>query len=98
MAKDSSKPIDRKITLAFIINGQEVSIGTNVEAPLEASVRKALHDSGNTGRSFEEWEVRDASGALLDVTRKVVDLHLSDGVRLFVSLKVGAGGADARRS
>jgi hypothetical protein len=86
------------ISLAFVINGQEIRIDTNIEAPLGVAVQKALHDSGNTGRAIDEWEVRDASGALLDVSAKVVDLHLENGARLFVSLRVGAGGGRARRA
>jgi Protein of Unknown function (DUF2604) len=82
----------QKLTLVFVINGQEVSEIVNVHAPLVTAVHKALTDTGNTGRPFDEWETRDASGALVETNRKVSELQLANGTRLFVSLKVGAGG------
>jgi hypothetical protein len=86
---------ERKITLAFIINGENFAVKTNVEAPLREAVSRALSESRNTGRPPNEWEVRDASGVLLETNRKISDLGLKDGTRLFLSLRVGAGGNDA---
>ena len=83
---------EHKIKLIFIINGESYSVETNVNAPLSSAVEKALSTSGNTGRPLAEWEVRDSSGVLLDMNRKVKDLGLKDGARLFLSLRVGAGG------
>ena len=86
-----------KIALVFIINGQDTPVEANVEAPLAVAVEYALKASGNTGRrEAEEWEVRDASGVLLEKARKIKDLGLKNGARLFLSLRVGAGG-DANR-
>ena len=82
----------QKITLVFIINGQDFRIDTNVNAPLIPAIQKALQDSGNTGRNPDEWELRDASGVLLEKHRTPKDLNLRDGARLFLSLRVGAGG------
>lgn len=84
---------DNKIILVFIINGQDFALDdVNIKAPLHVAVHKALKDSGNTGRPFDEWEVRDASGALLETNRTPQELRLTNGSRLFLSLKVGAGG------
>ena len=82
---------DHKITLIFIINGQDTSIEANIEALLAVAVEHALKTSGNS-RNAEEWEVRDAKGVLLEKSRKIKDLGLKDGARLFLSLRVGAGG------
>lgn len=85
-----------KITLIFIINGENFPVETNVDAPLIQAVERALVQSGNTGRRDpREWEVRDSSGALLEVDRTIKDLGLKDGARLFLSLKVGAGGTSS---
>jgi hypothetical protein len=85
---------DNKIILVFIINGQDFPFAdVNIKAPLKVAVHKVLTDTGNTGRPFEEWEVRDASGALIDSSRTPQDLRMANGSRLFLSLKVGAGGA-----
>jgi hypothetical protein len=89
---------DRKITLIFIINGENFPVKTNVEAHLGGAVDRALSESKNTGRPPSEWEVRDASGVLLEIGRKIRDLGLKDGSRLFLSLRVGAGGNHATRS
>lgn len=84
---------DHKITIIFVINGENYSVTTNVNAPLLSAMEQALKDSGNTGRRDPgEWEVRDSNGVLLELGRKIGELGLHDGARLFVSPRVGAGG------
>ena len=84
---------DQKITIVFVVNGENFPVETNVNAPLLSAVERALALSGTTGRTDPgEWEVRDANGVLLEMGRKIKDLGLEDGVRLFLSLRVGAGG------
>lgn len=85
---------DQKVTLVFIINGQDYSVEANVHAPLMAAVQHVLAASDNSGRPPEEWEVRDVSGVLLENNRSPMDLGLHEGARLFLSLRVGAGGVD----
>lgn len=87
---------NHKITLVFIINGQNTPVGANVEVPLAVAVQHALKESGNAARGAEEWEVRDSTGVLLDQSRKIKDLDLKDNARLFLSLRVGAGGNETR--
>lgn len=83
----------QKITIVFIINGEDVPVETNVHPPLKEAVSRALQQSGNTGRPDPaEWEVRDANGVLLDQNRRIEDFRFSSGVRLFLTLRVGAGG------
>lgn len=88
---------NHKLRIVFIINGVDFSIDANVNAPLMEAVQQALAESKNTGREPDEWEVRDASGVLLEKNRTPKDLGLSEGVRLFLSLRVGAGGVDQSR-
>ncbi len=83
---------EHKIKLIFIINGESFPVETNINAPLSAAAERALSESGNQGRPLSEWEVRDSGGALLDVTRTVKELGLKNGAKLFLSLRVGAGG------
>jgi len=80
------------LALVFIINGEDVWVKTNPHAPLHAARAKALAESNNTGRPPEEWEIRSESGALLDPGATPEDLHLKENTRLFLTLKVGAGG------
>lgn len=83
---------EQKIHIVFVVNGQDVPVETNVNAPLRVAIHRALELSGNTGRDPDEWETRNVSGVLLEPTRKVEELGLVDGTRLFVNLRVGAGG------
>ena len=83
---------DHKITLVFIINGIEYPVHVNIEAPLAVAVERALVESRNTGRPPDEWEVRNVAGVLLEKDRTIEDLGLTNGTRLFLSLRVGAGG------
>jgi predicted RNase H-like nuclease (RuvC/YqgF family) len=89
----------KRFFLVFIINGEDFKVETNVEDLLRTAVEKALEVSGNTGRRDPlEWEVRNSAGFLLEMAREIRALGLEDGARLFLSLKVGAGGDDASRS
>jgi hypothetical protein len=85
---------DHAIRLVFIINGEDYAVDTNINAALISSVERALSISGNTGRRDPaEWELRDSNGVMLEMHRSPKDFGLGDGARLFLSLRVGAGGA-----
>lgn len=82
-----------KVDLVFIINGEDTVVEVNVHPPLHVAVREALRISGNTGRTDPaDWELRDGAGTLLDTNRSVQDYGLPNGARLYLSLRVGAGG------
>lgn len=83
-----------KITLIFIVNGVDVLVEANINQPLKVARDKALKDSNNTGRPVDEWEVHNDEGEALDSTQKIEALGLGDGSRLFLNLKVGAGGSE----
>jgi hypothetical protein len=79
--------------LIFIVNGDDTRVVTNPSLPLRIAVERALVESGNSGRQNpDEWEVRDLAGVLLDMQLSPEKLRLSEGSRLFLSLRVGAGG------
>ncbi|WP_263379543.1 DUF2604 domain-containing protein [Granulicella paludicola] len=83
--------------LVFIINGEDFRVACSPKELLRVAVEKALHESGNTGRrDVAEWEVRNEDGVLLEMGREIEKLELQDNARLFLSLKVGAGGTHAR--
>ena len=90
-------PSKNKITLIFIVNGVDVLVEANINEPLKVARNQALKDSNNTGRPVDEWEVHNDEGEALDPTKKIEELEelgLVDGARLFLNLKVGAGGAE----
>lgn len=82
-----------KITLIFIVNGVDVQVDENTHEPLKVARDKALRESNNTGRPLDEWEIHNDAGQALDPDKKIGDFGLVDGSRLFLNLKVGAGGA-----
>ncbi len=83
-----------KITIIFIVNGVDVQIEANVHEPLKAARNKSLAESNNTGRLMDEWEIHNDAGQSLDPEKKIEELGILDGARLFLNLKVGAGGAE----
>jgi hypothetical protein len=87
MAKKTNKD-----TLTIVVNGQPVELEANENAPLKTVIGKALEKSGNVGQPAENWELKDASGALLDLDKKIGEYHFADGVKLFLSLKAGVAG------
>jgi hypothetical protein len=85
-------PKENKIDLIIVVNGQPVTVEANIHEPLQTAVRQALNDSGNSGQPIDNWELRDGSGQVLDLSRKIVDFHFQAGTRLFLNLKAGVGG------
>lgn len=81
-----------KVTIRFVVNGEETVIEAPANAPLHVARDKALRETSNTSRPPEEWETRTEAGLVLDASAKVNDLGLVDGVRLFVNVRVAAGG------
>jgi hypothetical protein len=86
---------ENEIELIFVINGANFKLEVNPNETLGSAVARALAESGNTGRPPSEWQVRDANGVLLETQRQIKDFNFRSGTRLFLSLAVGAGGADA---
>ncbi len=82
------------VTLIFIVNGVDVRVEANVNSPLKEARNRALADSNNTGRPMDEWEIHNDAGQARDPDKKIADLGLADGARLFLNLKVAAGGAE----
>ena len=85
-------PNAHKIQIEVVVNGQLTTVEANLEAPLKTIIPKALEQTGNAGQPPDNWELRDAAGALLDVTKKIEDFHFPPGIRLFLNLKAGVGG------
>ncbi|MFL5560843.1 MAG: DUF2604 domain-containing protein [Gemmatimonadaceae bacterium] len=85
-------PGTSKKTLTIIVNGVSTEVERNMNAPLRSVIERALEQTGNVGQAPENWELRDASGTPLDITRKIEDLGFPDGTVLYLSLKAGVGG------
>lgn len=83
---------DNSVALIFVINGEDYPVEAKENAALMAAVEHALKTSGNQARPASEWELRDANGNLLDKNRSAKSYGLQNGAKLYLSLKVGAGG------
>lgn len=88
----------KTIQLCFIINGEDVLVHVGREESLAVGREKALAKSHNTGRPAPEWEIRDERGVLLPGEPKAETFDFKDGQRLFLTLKVGFGGAMVQRN
>jgi hypothetical protein len=82
-----------QIAIVVVVNGEPTTVEVNPNAPLHTVIPKALHATGNVGQPPENWELRDVGGNLLDTSQKTESFGFEPGVRLFLSLKAGIGGA-----
>lgn len=83
---------DKQIEFTIIVNGQPVPVKIGQDEEIGEAVAKALNDSGNSGQPIENWELRDASGQIIDTGKKIVESGIKEGATLFLSLKAGIGG------
>jgi uncharacterized protein DUF2604 len=83
---------EQHIDLVIVVNGQPLPLEVNLNEPLQAVVNEALARTGNSGQPAQNWELRDASGSILDLTRRVGEFHFQEQTKLFLSLKAGVGG------
>ena len=85
-------PSRNQIDLAVVVNGQPTTIAANSNAPLRSIIGRVLEETGNAGQPAENWELRDANGTLLDISRKIESFDFASGATLFLNLKAGVGG------
>ncbi len=83
---------DNNIPLRVVVNGAEVTVKANVNAPLQTVAQHALNETGNQGRPLADWQLKDASGNILDLATKVGEFAFSAGALLYLTLRVGANG------
>jgi len=79
-------------TIIFIINGEDVPIDVDASSSLRSARDKALVASHNTGRPHDEWEIRSEAGRVLCPDDPIDSMNFPRKVRLFLTLRVGAGG------
>jgi Protein of Unknown function (DUF2604) len=79
-------------TIIFIVNGVDLRVEIPEYKKLSVAKETALNESNNISRSYIEWEIHNDEGYMLDDSKTVYDLGIVDGDRVFLNLKVGAGG------
>lgn len=83
---------DNRVQLIVVISGVPRPAEVNVHEPLQNLVRDVLRDSGDAGRSLEDFELRSEDGRLFDLKSKASDVGIRDGDTLFLNPRAGAGG------
>jgi hypothetical protein len=83
---------EQKLELLIIVNGQPTVVRVEPSAPLQTVIPKALEQTGNHGQPPDQWELRDANGVVLDITKKVREFAFTAETKLFLNLKAGVGG------
>ncbi len=83
---------DNRIQLVVVVSGVARPAQVNIHEPLQNLVRDVLRDSGDAGRSLEDFELRAEDGRILDLHANAGDSGLQDGDTLFVNPRAGAGG------
>ena len=79
--------------LTFVVIGEEITFPVDGRATLHAAVAEALARTKNTSRPPEEWQLRHENGKVIaDQSLPVDACGFTPGDRLFLLLKVGAGG------
>jgi hypothetical protein len=86
--------------MIFIVNGEDCIEYADPNEYLSDVRDRALKKTHNTGRSFREWQIRDAKGYLLPPDIKIRSLRfdkndISSQDRLFLSLKIGYGASSS---
>ncbi|MDX8541545.1 DUF2604 domain-containing protein [Mesorhizobium abyssinicae] len=81
-----------KIEITVVVNGQPTQVEANPNQPLHVVLAKALENTQNVAQPPENWELKDESGTLLDVGKKVGEFGFGTSVTLFLSLKAGVAG------
>jgi hypothetical protein len=80
------------VAVIVVVNGTPTEVTINQNAPLQALVAQALEQTSNSGQPPENWELRDAAGAVLDLHDKIETLNVDVDTRLFLNLRAGIGG------
>lgn len=89
---DLRMPAPKKDTITIVVNGTAVEVKANDNAPLHTIVNKALADTQNSGQPATNWDLKTASGQILDQSKKIGEFNFPENVVLYLSLKAGAGG------
>lgn len=84
---------NKDFEITVVVNGKPEAIKVDLDEPIADAVNTALEDSGNSGQPAEQWELRDEAGQVLDLGKTFGELDITEGAKLFLSLKAGVGGS-----
>ena len=79
--------------IEIVVNGKPEQVKVSFDQQIGEVVKAALEQSGNKGQPADQWELRDASGQILDGSKTVGVLDIKEGTKLFLNLKAGVGGS-----
>lgn len=88
--KGAGKP--KRIRLTVIVNTDDTVVLAKGNWTLRKVAKRALLQTGVAGRDLADFRLKDATGAILDLTRTVKSYGFESGTELFLSLEAGANG------
>jgi hypothetical protein len=86
-----------KTQLLVVVNGVEIPVDANLNAPLRTVAQHALNATGNSGRPLSEWELKNDAGVLLDLDKPVGSFGFGPHTVLYLTVSVGVNGFRTRR-
>ncbi len=81
------------ISFTVVVNTENVPLdNVNPNTPLQSVAQRALAKSESKDRQLSDFDLKDGSGRMLDLDKKVGEAGLTDGAKLYLTLKVGVTG------
>jgi hypothetical protein len=84
--------VSERIELTVVVNGQPTKVEADLHETLGSIIPRALEQTGNAGQPPQNWELRNAEGAILPLDRTIESFHFPPGTILFLNLRAGVGG------
>lgn len=81
------------ISLRFVVNGEETTVEhVNVNQPLKVAAEKALKQTSNHARDLSEFQAKYNNNDI-NLNQKVETFNFPANATIYLSLKIGQGGA-----
>lgn len=79
------------VRLTVNVVGDLVEVDIDPDMLLWNVMNQAFSQTGRTGEAWENWEMRDSDGLLLDIKVKVRAFDWTPGTTLFLNTKAAIG-------
>jgi hypothetical protein len=81
------------ISVVVVVNTEDVTVdNVNPNAPVSSLAERALNKSESKERPLSDFDLKDATGAEINLSAKVGEAGITDGAKLYLALKAGITG------
>ncbi|MEX0762407.1 MAG: DUF2604 domain-containing protein [Dehalococcoidia bacterium] len=80
---------ETKTKLTVVVNGDPAVVEVDADAPLMDVMPAALQQTEQTGQPYQNWQLTDTEGRVLDLDRKVSEYGFPENARLLLTWKEG---------